>query len=253
MSVLLASCIAMSFETPTGPDFCAGPTESCSLFLKSADAPSTGTVASADGTVIRYRLDYAFQVPGYSISVVRGNPNGTYTVTATSPEVTPLVGPQVETFDVDLPIKAGEYIALNIPAEGFVGAWEGAGSFFGVGFAGRLTTGETASPVIDEPATNMIGFNADIAYGPPALVIPPEIRTEVRTVEVPKKEAHCVAPKLQGKKLKVAKAQIRAAGCKVGLVSQKRGVKAATAKVVAQSPKPATTLLAGTPISLKLG
>jgi hypothetical protein len=34
---------------------------------------------------------------------------------------------------------------------------------------------------------------------------------------------------------------------------RKSGVKATTAKVVAQSPKPAIALLAGTPISLRLG
>ncbi len=54
-------------------------------------------------------------------------------------------------------------------------------------------------------------------------------------------------------KLTAAKARLRAARCKVGLVSRGRGVKAAIAKVVASSPKTGTALPVGTAISLKLG
>jgi PASTA domain len=274
VSVLLACCVAMlafvgvaqadvatvgaSFPpgVPPGESPCPSPAEACSLFMREASSPSTGTVAERDGTVVRFRLDYPKAVPGYSISVVRRNADGTYTVTATSLEVTPTMlvpEPEVETFGVNLPIKAGEFIALNIPVGGSTGQFHG--SFFGVGFEHALSTGETLLPVVEGSGPVVVGYNADISYapvvGPPA----PEVITKevVRTVEVPAKEAHCVVPKLQGKKLKAAKAKIRAAGCKVGLVSQKSGVKAATAKVVAQSPKPATALPLGTPISLKLG
>jgi hypothetical protein len=65
--------------------------------------------------------------------------------------------------------------------------------------------------------------------------------------------AHCVVPKLKGKKLKLAKEKIRFAGCGVGLVSKKRGVNAKTGKVIRQVPKAGKVSAAGTKVSVKLG
>jgi serine/threonine-protein kinase len=58
---------------------------------------------------------------------------------------------------------------------------------------------------------------------------------------------------LNGKKLKAAKKKIKAADCRVGLVSKKNGVKVATGKVVKQSPKPGKVLPAKTGVSVRLG
>jgi hypothetical protein len=59
--------------------------------------------------------------------------------------------------------------------------------------------------------------------------------------------------RLNGKKLKAAKKKIKAADCRVGLVSKKNGVKVATGKVVKQSPKPGKVLPAKTGVSVRLG
>jgi beta-lactam-binding protein with PASTA domain len=72
-------------------------------------------------------------------------------------------------------------------------------------------------------------------------------------VALPAPVAHCVVPKLNGKKLKVAKRIVRAADCKVGLVSTKKGVRSATGKVVRQSPSAGRVIPAHSAISLKLG
>ena len=239
-------------EEPPGESRC-GPGETCSLAVRAAEAPASGTVAAKDGTVVSYRLSWPIPVAGYHISVVREDAPGLFTVTATSPEVTPVSEEGVEEFDVDLPIKAGELIALTIPEGGSVGQFHG--FFRGVAFAGALAFGR---PVVFEGEGEgpvEIGYNATIAYQPTATeAITKEV---VRTVEAPAKpapaEAHCVVPKLQGQKLAAAKAKLRAAQCKVGIVSRKGKAKAATAKVVAQSPKPGSALPVGTAISLKLG
>lgn len=63
----------------------------------------------------------------------------------------------------------------------------------------------------------------------------------------------CVVPKLNGKKLKLAKKKIRFAGCRVGLVSKEHGVSAKTGKVVRQVPKAGKVAAMGTKVSVKLG
>jgi beta-lactam-binding protein with PASTA domain len=63
----------------------------------------------------------------------------------------------------------------------------------------------------------------------------------------------CKVPKVVKKTLKAAKKAIRKAHCKVGLVSTKQGVKAATGKVVRQSPKAGKVIAAHSAVSLKLG
>jgi len=240
-------------EEPPGISKCR-PGETCSLAIRGAEAPATPTVAAKDGTVVSYRLDWPTAIPGYHISVVREDAPGLFTVTASSAEVTPVTNEvAVEEFDVDLPIKAGEYVALTIPAGGGIGQFPG--TLRGLAFGGSLAVGRPVDFEGEGEGPVAIGYNATIAYQPTAIeTITKEV---VHTVEVPAKaapaEARCVVPKLDGKTLKAAKARLRAARCKVGLVSRKSGVRAAKAKVVAASPKTGTALPVGTAISLKLG
>jgi hypothetical protein len=63
----------------------------------------------------------------------------------------------------------------------------------------------------------------------------------------------CVVPKLNGKKLKAAKKKTKAADCKIGKVTKKKGVTAKTGKVKKQNPKPGKVLTPGTKINVKLG
>jgi IPT/TIG domain/PASTA domain len=63
----------------------------------------------------------------------------------------------------------------------------------------------------------------------------------------------CTVPKLKGKNLKSSKKKIKAADCKVGKVTKRKGAKAKSGKVVGQSKKPGTVLPAGTVVKVTLG
>jgi hypothetical protein len=80
--------------------------------------------------------------------------------------------------------------------------------------------------------------------GPPA---------PVATISTPVVESHCVVPNLAGKKLKASKREIKAAHCKLGKTTRRKGVKPASAKVVGQSKKPGTVLPAGSVVRVTLG
>ena len=75
----------------------------------------------------------------------------------------------------------------------------------------------------------------------PAPIVPPTPAT-----------ARCVVPDLTGMKLSAAKKAVWAAGCGVGLIARKNGVKATEEKVVKQRPKPGRLLSSRTGISVKL-
>jgi PASTA domain/IPT/TIG domain len=64
---------------------------------------------------------------------------------------------------------------------------------------------------------------------------------------------HCVVPNLAGKKLSTAKSRLKAAACKLGKVTKKKGATTKTGKVVKQSPKAAKVLAAGTKVKVTLG
>jgi hypothetical protein len=65
--------------------------------------------------------------------------------------------------------------------------------------------------------------------------------------------ARCTVPNLTGKRLKAAKKKIRAADCKVGKITKRRGATAKTGKIVGQSKKPGAVLPAGSVVKVTLG
>jgi hypothetical protein len=98
--------VGASFTGKAVAGFCES---ACGFITLGVEAPSSATLAPADGTVTRWRLALASEVPGYSLNVLRKNSDGTYTVTASSAEVTPSGSGGVETFTTNLPIHAREY------------------------------------------------------------------------------------------------------------------------------------------------
>jgi hypothetical protein len=62
----------------------------------------------------------------------------------------------------------------------------------------------------------------------------------------------CVVPKLAGVKLAKAKRQVRAAGCKLGKVTLRKGATRLSGKVVQQSPKAKAVVAPGTKVKLTL-
>jgi hypothetical protein len=245
----------------TGPNVPAGacgnpevPVIRCGFLTISAELPASAAVAAFDGTVTSWSVLDADAHPGYSVNVLRKNPDGTYTVTASSAEVTPAESLGIQTFPTSLPIRAGEYLELNVPEGGDIGVL--VGSSHADVFSPGLAFGETRSAASAGAELAIVfGYSAEI--GPPLLfpaVIPSPTSGPGTTANVVQgaPRVSCVVPKLSGRKLKAAKKLIRRAGCKVGLVSTNKGVRSAVAKVARQSPSAGKSVPAHTAVSLKL-
>jgi hypothetical protein len=268
LAVLAFAGVAQAETRTVGADFstpvkfaanCAG-TGGCGMVLVAVTSPSVGAVSPITGTVVRWRVEGTTATPGYALDVLRKNAGGTYTVTAATAPVTPLGTNPIETFSANLPIQAGEYVALNVPEGGGISLLDAPSTE--AFFEPSLSLGETRAPGVEElPFAE--GYNADIeSAAPPASTptltpaptpTPMPTPTPTPTVAPPAPVTQCVVPKLNGKKLKAAKKFVRAADCKVGLVSTKKGVRSATGKVVRQSPKGGEVIAAHSAVSLKLG
>ncbi len=85
-------------------------------------------------------------------------------------------------------------------------------------------------------------------------VTPPSATSPTTTATAtPTSAPRCKVPKLEGKKLRAAKKAIRAAGCRVGKVTRKKGVTAKAGKAVKQTPKAGTVHAAGFKVGVRLG
>jgi outer membrane lipoprotein SlyB len=226
----------------------------CGQLLLATDLPSVEIASPVDGTVVRWRVKGPSATPGYSLNVLRDNGDGTYTVTASTGAVTP-AGNEIETLATSLPIQVGEYLELNIPQEGQFTALEGESTY--ASFFPVLQPGETREPANEFKYPFTFSYNADIEYQatpvtpptPPGKTTPAPI---VLSTPPPTAEARCVVPDLRGKKLSAAKRAVRAAGCGVGLIAKRNGVKAAEGEVIKQRPKPGRLLSLQTGISVML-
>lgn len=114
--------------------------------------------------------------------------------------------------------------------------------------SGRVFLGSMTVVRFHEPEAAakslLINILSNLAFPPPPPVTP---------IAAPAPEAHCVVPKLKGKKLKAAKKRLRRADCKIGHVGKRKGVSAKTGKVVKQKPKPGKVLPAGSTVKVTLG
>jgi hypothetical protein len=226
----------------------------CGELLLATGLPSVEIASPVDGTVFRWRVKGPSATPGYSLNVVRDNGDGTYTVTASTGAVT-LAGDEIETLTTSLPIHRGEYLELNIPQGGEFTALEGESTY--ATFFPVLQPGETRERTNEFTYPFTFSYNADVEYQvtpdtpvtPVTLVTPAPI---VPKTPAPTAKARCVVPDLRGKKLSAAKKAVRAAGCGVGLIAKKNGVKAAEGEVIKQRPKPGRLLSRRTGISVML-
>jgi hypothetical protein len=256
MALLASAGIAQAETVTLGPplgeleklEVCTSPL-GCGLVTVASPTSSFVAASPVDGTVVRWSIEGASASPGYNITVLRAEPGGTYTVTAASPLVAP-AGAETETFPVGLPIRAGEYVGINLSDGAKIGALKAPSGTLG-SFESVLVPGETRPPDATGTTSNPAAYDAVIEASPPLAVPAPVFPAPVAVVALPV-EAQCVVPRLQGKKLKAAKKKIKAGDCNVGLISKKNGVKAVTGKVVRQSPKPGKVLPAKTGVSVKL-
>jgi IPT/TIG domain/PASTA domain len=283
-----------------------------------------------DGAITSWSIKGASAKPGYAIrTLVRSGSSLTFTGGASSAPETP--GTQgIETFATSVPIKAGEYLGIDVPAEGEIGSVSGAKyAYFPPNLAAGVTEttfqeslGELAFSAQVQPTPTVGSFNpttgpatggtlitilgsdfenaTSVRFGSipatsfsviseDAIVATAPAGSEAVAVSVstvagtatagqqftyqapqtsnPSPTAvpisapapisappkTCAVPKLKGKSLKAARTAIIRADCNVGRVNKKKGVKAATAKVVGQSSKPGTVLPARTAVNVTLG
>jgi hypothetical protein len=205
-------------------------------------APGAQVTVPFDGTLTRWRTIEG-KGGALRIRVLRADGSGEYVLAGTSSSETP-AGPGIDTFATSLPVKAGDLIGLeNLSISAEVGTATPAGSEYHAWFGSFPDGANTSSAISDNPHTSQeIGFNADVerpSIAPPP-VVPPAL--------TPK----CVVPALNGKKLKAAKKKIRAAGCKLGKVSKRKGATAVNGKVVNQGPKAGKVVAAGTAVKVTL-
>ncbi|MBS1675882.1 MAG: PASTA domain-containing protein [Actinobacteria bacterium] len=232
---------------------------------------SNPAVAPFSGTVIEWRIEGSSPTAGYSISVLHPNPDGSYTVTATSERVKPTGAEPFESFAADLPIEAGDYIALDVPATGtvtYAGVPSGSFSFIGTPGVGTVLPAAGAGKTPTTAITpSVFGYNVDIeTKAPPAgtgTEPPPATTGDGTSTDntSPASSApppplppapRCMVPKLVGKKLEVARKTLRAAGCKVGKVTRAHGAKGKAARVIEQTPKAGAGLPAKSPVAIKV-
>lgn len=245
-TVTLGADLATPFKAAV---FCPAKSDgTCAIATLQAPSPATATMATSEGTVETWRLEGAKPMPGYSVSVVRKNYNGTWTVTATSAPVTP-AGGGIESFATELPIKEGEYVALDLPDEGAVSGLEGSSQI--AGFTPAPTLGQTVTAEEGEGG-GTVAFNFDLRYGEVPTVTPAPTSSPPPAA-TPTPEAHCVVPLLRGRRLKAAKKALHRAGCKVGfVVMPDKSSARRQPRVVRTAPGAGRVLPLGTEVSVKL-
>jgi hypothetical protein len=175
--------VAAAAETTIGPDVSQPTTNSGTCgFEKSTERPclfvnnliyNAATKSPCDGTITHFRLNgFPRPLNEYSLRVVRQNPDGSYTGTATSAPVT-IATEGVNEYATDLPIAAGEMLGID-----FLDSLEEHGLRW-VGTVGSLSAvlyqfppdGQPA--FADIPTTNFYYlFDADIQCAAPAPVPP---------------------------------------------------------------------------------
>lgn len=222
----------------------------CGEMLLSTSLPSVQIAAPVDGTIVRWRIKGASAAPDYSLDVLRHNSDGSYTVTASTGSVTP-AGNEIETLATSLPIHVGEYIELNLPQGGEFTALEGASTY--ITFFPHLESGETRQPTNEFEYPFTFGFNADVEYEPPPTPAPTPAPVPTTLAAAPVVEADCIAPRLEGMKLRTARETVKAAHCALGKNIRKKGANNRNGKVVGQTKKPGTTLAAGSVVRVTLG
>jgi hypothetical protein len=102
--------------------------------------------------------------------------------------------------------------------------------------------GPVSLSVTTVAGTATVPFDYQAPSAPPTTVPPPSSLV-----------ATCNVPKLKGAKLKVSRRRARAANCKVGKVTKKRGVTSKSGEVIKQVPRPGSVAAAGTSITVRLG
>lgn len=120
-----------------------------------------------DGRITSWRVRGAIAISGYALRLLHpGSAALEFSGAATSAPVTP-AGGGIETFETSLPVKAGDYIGLDIPAGARIGVFSGGSS---ATFTPKLGEGEArAGSSLPYEAT----FNAEVEPAPSVYLVGP--------------------------------------------------------------------------------
>jgi hypothetical protein len=231
-------------------NFTCPETGGCGIVSLSTASGGPVTRSTVSGRVSRWRIQGASAASGYVLDILRPNADGTFAVVAASAPAT-VTGAAIQTFATDMPIAAGDLVAVEAPLGAQVPAVLGEST--ADLFKGPLTPGSTVQPfeqAASFPFTTAVNVDVEV----PTLVPAPLKEVIEKTVEVKAPQGpRCVVPKLLGKTLAAAKRALKSARCKVGFVIPAPGKVAAKAKVKRTVPSPGSSLPAGTAVSVKLG
>jgi hypothetical protein len=211
--------------------------------------PGADVTSPLSGTIVRWHV---LDASGgeFRLRVLRPAGGGAYTAVGSSTFELPATE-ALQTFSADLPIQVGDLIGLdNSSTEAKIGALGGLGSET-TAWRPQMAEGETTMSRVEVPAET--AFDAEVETPPTVEQISAPASPSAPAPIVPVVEAHCIVPKLKGKKLKAAKTKLKAANCKLGKVTRKKDVTARSGKVVRQGAKPGKELAAGTKIKVVLG
>jgi hypothetical protein len=256
----LGSPLTAPFEIDGQCNFLDG----CQVTAVELSEPGALTDSPIDGTVVGWRAAGTTAGSPYSVFVLRPNGDGTYTATAASP-VLISAGHPVETFVADLPIHAGEYVALSFPLGAGLDLLESPGPTKEADFDPLLAVGQTGNPLFQEGLDDEFAFDAQVEPGLPATTpsanvpgsepnaAPPASTPPASAPPSPAPEApHCLVPRLGAKKLAAARKALKSADCRLGRVTKLKGATAKSGLVVSQNPQTGKQLAAGAKVAVKL-
>src|SRR6185312_8957276 len=120
LSLCASASAVVTVGSPLAGPFTQGACPSsggCTIADLALVAPGPPVASPVTGTIIRWRVAGATPLPGYAIRVLGRGAGTMFKGAGSSTPVTPSGG-GVETFGADVPIKAGEYVGLNVPEGG---------------------------------------------------------------------------------------------------------------------------------------
>jgi hypothetical protein len=145
----------------------------CTQTTLAVAGPGTTVASPIDGAIVRWRIAGGTNlIPGYAIQVLRPASGGGYTTVAMGSPHT-LSSSFVSVIDETLPIKAGDLIAIDTPANASVGEY----SLFPQAeqeayWMPPLANGSTGSPTGTQD-NQELGFNADVQPAPGVNLVNP--------------------------------------------------------------------------------
>jgi IPT/TIG domain/PASTA domain len=137
--------------------------------------PGANVISPITGTIIRWRMAGNFLGGPFELRVLKPTSGGNYTYGAISEAASPTGIPQ--TIGTDLPIEAGDVIALEVPNESWVGFIELPGSETDRAVAHPpVAEGQIWEPK-SQGAGREFAFNADVLAPPSVIAISPTTGT----------------------------------------------------------------------------